>query len=323
MKFALKLRYAAPTLVGVVVLAGVAGPAVAGQASLRTADFAVVGDQHLRKSTFNKSLRQARKQGSSGKAARKAVATAQIQSAWYAGEVAALGIIITDKQVRDRFEPLKRQSFPRESDYTRFLKETGQTERDLLKLVRASMNREAVQERWGANITVTDDEVTAHYNQDPTRYGTPESRDVNLVFTTSRKQAGLARRALDKGQSFGKVAKKYSMDSVSRKHGGRFPGVVKEQFPPSLDRAVFSAQLGDLIGPIKTQFGYYVLKILRIRPAVQQTLAEVREEIVAYLKQEKFESASAAAAKDFRIRWRALTVCRAAYATKDCGRIER
>lgn len=269
--------------------AAITGSAAAAPAQLRSGDFAVVGDQHLRKSAFNKTLRQVNKKGSKGNIARREVATAQIQAAWYAGEVAALGIIITDKQVRDRFELLKEQSFPRRSDYTKFLKKTGQTEHELLKLVRGSLNQEAVEQRWGADVTVTDEEVAARYNEDPARYGSPEFRDIALVFTTSKKHAKLARAALDNGQSFAKVAKKYSINSLSRKHGGRFPAVEKEQLPPPIDGAIFSAQLGELIGPVKTQYGYYVVKIRKITPAEAQTLAQAREEIVAYLKQEKSE----------------------------------
>ena len=55
-----------------------------------------------------------------------------------------------------------------------------------------------------------------------------------------------------------RVAKKYSIDDTSKAAGGKLPAQAKGTLDKELDDAVFSAKKNELVGPIKTQYGYYV-----------------------------------------------------------------
>ena len=66
---------------------------------------------------------------------------------------------------------------------------------------------------------------------------------------------------LEDGKSFKEVAKKYSIDEASKSQGGKLPAVAKGQQEKALDEAVFKAKKGELTGPVKTQFGYYVFEV--------------------------------------------------------------
>ncbi len=66
---------------------------------------------------------------------------------------------------------------------------------------------------------------------------------------------------LEKGASFDKLAKKYSTCPSAKKGGdlGTFsPGQMVKPF----DKAVFSAPLFKVVGPIKTQFGFHLIKVV-------------------------------------------------------------
>lgn len=68
---------------------------------------------------------------------------------------------------------------------------------------------------------------------------------------------------------------------------------------PEFDNAVFSGKKGDLIAPVKTQFGYHIIKIVDVKPAQAKPLKEVRAEIEALYQQQAAIRAFAEDAENF------------------------
>ncbi|QQA76301.1 peptidylprolyl isomerase PpiC [Pectobacterium parmentieri] len=66
---------------------------------------------------------------------------------------------------------------------------------------------------------------------------------------------------LEKGADFQKLAQKHST-CPSKRNGGDLGEFRKGDMVPAFDKAVFSCELLKLFGPVKTQFGYHVIKVL-------------------------------------------------------------
>ena len=84
-----------------------------------------------------------------------------------------------------------------------------------------------------------------------------------------------------------------------------FPG----QFPGALDKAVFGAQKGQVVGPIKTQYGYYVFEVTKTTPGKQQSLNEAAQQIRSTLQQTAQQKAQTTFQTDFTDKWRKKTKC--------------
>lgn len=300
-------------------------PTVPVAGSLPADAVAIVESTPITKQAFDHAY-DVRKRFASGKltakerlAARSDALTSLIDAARTRIEANSKGISVSDATATKRFQTLKKQSFPKKRDYTRFLSEYGQTESDLIELVRASIYKERLQAAWSAAVVVTDQEVIEEYAAHPNRYDIPATRDVVLIFTTKRATIYKALAALKRGRSFKRVAAKYSADRVSAKNGGRFPGVQKRQFPRSLDRAVFKAERGKLIGPIKTQYGYYLARVTRINKARPRTFEQAREDIYESLLEYKQLVVTDTGQEMFERRWKPATICRTGYVAKVCG----
>ncbi len=97
---------------------------------------------------------------------------------------------------------------------------------------------------------------------------------MKIVLDQDAAQANAAKAALQHGQSWTAVAKKYSIDPTTKNKGGVLTNVTKGQQDAALSNAAFAAPVNKLIGPIKGQFGYYVVEVTKITPATQQSLAE-------------------------------------------------
>ena len=199
---------------------------------------------------------------------------------------------VTDAEVKKAFEEQKKQSFPKKGDYEKFLKTSGFTEEDILFRVRLEQLSNKLREKIvKGKDKVSDEQIEDYYNKNKKRFAQPERRDLRIVLTKTEAKANEAKAALEDGDSWKEVAKKYSIDQASKNQGGSLLAVAKGQQEPALDEAVFEAKKGELAGPVKTQFGQYVFQVQKITPASQQTLEQAKATIRGILASENQQKA--------------------------------
>jgi foldase protein PrsA len=242
-----------------------------------------------------------------------------ISTRWIVGEAEEMGVKVSDAEFKKSFDTQKKQAFPKAADYAKFLKTSGQTQADIDQQVRDKLLRDKII----AKVTkgkdkVSDAQIKKFYDQNKARFAQPERRDLRIVLTKTKAKANQAKRALDGGESFSKVAKRLSIDQASKSQGGKLPGVAKGQQEKALDNAIFKAAKGKLVGPVKTQFGYYVLEVSKITPASQQTLEQAKATIKQTLGAQNQQKALETFAKAYQKRWRAKTECREGFKTPEC-----
>ena len=238
---------------------------------------------------------------------------------WIEGEAKAKNVKVSDKEVKASFDKQKKQAFPKAADFDKFLKDSGQTQADILKRVRLDALSNKIRDKvTKGKDKVSDAQIAAYYNKNKARFAQPERRDLRIVLTKDKAKAEKAKKAIESGTPFAKVAKKYSIDQASKAQGGKLPAVAKGQQEKALDTAIFAADKGKLVGPVKTQFGYYVFDVSKITKATQQTLDQAKTTIKQTLASQNQQKALDSFVKSFRKRWKAKTDCRDAYATQDC-----
>jgi foldase protein PrsA len=243
-----------------------------------------------------------------------------ISANWVMGEASDQGVKVTDKEVVKQFNQIKGQQFPKEADFKKFLATTGYTVSDILLRVKLDLLSQKIQQKVSkdAGKKPSEKEIKAYYEQHKTQFGQPERRNLLIVLTKTQAQAEGAKKEIQSGQSFATVAKKDSIDPVSKAAGGSLPGVVKGQEEKALDQAVFSAKLNVLGGPVKTPFGYYLYEVKKILPANQQALSQVKSSISQQITAQKQQKALSDFVKNFRKKWTAKTECRSQYSVQDC-----
>jgi len=243
-----------------------------------------------------------------------------ISAQWLTQEAKAKGVTATDAQVRRAFEQQKKQAFPKQKDYLKFLRTSGRTEADLLYQVKLSVLTNELQAKIVQNKgTVSNAAISDYYNKNKSRFAQPESRDLEVVLTKKVDDANKAVAELKKGTAFKDVVKKYSVDSASKSQGGKLPGVTRGTQEKAFDTAIFSAKKGQLQGPVKTQFGYYVFEVTKITTATQQSLAQATDTIRNLLKSQSQQTALNNFVKDFQKRYRDKTVCAKGFTTSQCS----
>ena len=140
--------------------------------------------------------------------------------------------------------------------------------------------------------TVSDADLQAAYDKEKSRFVMPERREASHILIPFGKDTAAALQqanqvlALAKsGQSFAALAKKYSQDPGSAGNGGSLGWIDRSGFVAPFADALFSMKsVGDIVGPVKTQYGYHIIRLDGIQPGRTKTLAEARPELEAQLQ---------------------------------------
>jgi foldase protein PrsA len=238
---------------------------------------------------------------------------------WIKGEADEMGVEVSDSEVKKSFDQQKKQSFPKDADYKKFLKDYGQTEEDILLRVRLDLLSTKIREQViKGKDKVSDAQIQSFYDENKERFSQPERRDLRIVLTKKKSEAEQAKAALQSGDSWKSVAKEYSIDEASKSQGGKLPAQAEGTLEQALDKAVFAAKKGQVNGPVKTQFGYYVFSVEKIQPASQQSLEQAKETIRQTLVSQNQQKAIDKFTEDFRKKWKERTECREGYVTSTC-----
>lgn len=244
-----------------------------------------------------------------------------IQSNWIIGQAEEMKISASNAEVEKTFNKLKKEQFPKQSEYEKFLKSTGFTTSDLLLRVKVqSVLSPKIEQKVTkeAKKNVTKAEAEKYFKDHQSLYGQPERRNLLIVLTKHEAEAKAAKAEIESGKSFASVAKARSIDPVSKAKGGELPDVEKGQEEKALSEAVFAAKVKTLSGPIKTPFGYYVFEVTKVLPASQESFSKVEASIKQQLGAERQQKALSAFVKEFKKRWTAKTECKSEYMVELC-----
>lgn len=242
-----------------------------------------------------------------------------ISGDWLQGEASDQGVKVSNKDLQKEFEKQKQQSFPKEADYQKFLQSSGMSQDDILLRVKLDLLSTKIRNKvTKGKSKVSDKQARAYFAQNQSRFGQPQRRDLLVVLTKTAAKANQAKSGLAKGKSFAAVAKALSIDQASKAQGGKL-SVSKGQQEKALDDAVFGARLNKLVGPVKTQFGYYVFKATKDTPASQQSYQQAKPTIVRILTQQNQQAALQKFVKKFQKKWKGRTDCRKGFVVQTCS----
>ena len=134
------------------------------------------------------------------------------------------------------------------------------------------------------NITPSDDEIKAFYQDNIADYVIPEKREVLQMVFDNETDAEAAYKLLQSGNDFYQVAAdKAGQDKETTALGE----VTADSLLPELATEVFDAKLNDVVGPLNSEFGWHILKVIAVTPKKETSLASVKDKIISLLRQER------------------------------------
>jgi peptidyl-prolyl cis-trans isomerase D len=151
---------------------------------------------------------------------------------------------------------------------------------------------------------VTDADVEAAYKERRQEYDQPMRLKVAHILVRvpsvggseaedrAKAKAEEALQRVRAGADFAQVARDVSEDTATAPRGGELGPVARGELVPQFEQLAFSLKPGEIGGPVRTPFGYHVIKVLDIVPASKKELREVASAIRASLAAEGQQKAA-------------------------------
>jgi parvulin-like peptidyl-prolyl isomerase len=265
---------------------------------------AVVGDKTVTKEEFDKLIEQQKKSAEAQKqafpepgtveyeAAKATVVKSLVEQKEWELEAEAMGIKVTDQEIETQLNQVKEQNgLTDEQKYQAELAKAGITDAQVRDQVRVSILTNKIYEAVIKKVTVSDADIKAYYDKNPTQYQQPASREVRHILVKNEALAQKLHDQIQGGADFAKLVNKYTQDTASKADGGKFTAFKGRTVAP-FDEFVFSAKTGDLSDPIKTEFGWHIIEVLSaVKPATTTPLDQVKDAIKTTVLQTKQNAA--------------------------------
>eukprot|EP01063_Lacrimia_lanifica_P018583 TRINITY_DN25484_c0_g1_i1.p1 TRINITY_DN25484_c0_g1~~TRINITY_DN25484_c0_g1_i1.p1 ORF type:complete len:284 (+),score=35.31 TRINITY_DN25484_c0_g1_i1:34-885(+) len=123
------------------------------------------------------------------------------------------------------------------------------------------------------NIKVTDSDTKEYYD------GLKGKIRASHILVTDKKTADEVEKKLKKGEKFETLAKEYSTDN-SKDNGGDLGWFDKKSMDETFSKAAFGLKVGQVSDPVKTKFGYHIIKKTEERGKYDDMKKELKEEVL-------------------------------------------
>lgn len=162
------------------------------------------------------------------------------------------------------------------------------------------------------NVVVNEADLKTYYEQNASRFGTKEERRASHILITAPASASAADREKAKAKAeqllaevkkapntFAEVARKNSQDPGSAEKGGDLDFVTKGAMVKPFEDAMFALKKGEISGVVETEFGYHIIHLTDIKPAVIPPFEQVRATIENDMRSQQATQEFAKAAETF------------------------
>lgn len=201
---------------------------------------------------------------------------------------------VSDAEVDAEIDKIKSQ-FPNPSLFDEELKLSGLT----VEKMKENISTMLQQQRWMQTQVkpsdITDAAVQSFYDSNPAEFEQPETVEASHILflvepdapadTVQAKQdaASKAAERASKGEDFNTLAKELSEEPGADQSGGELGYFSKDRMVPEFANAAFSQQVGDIGQPVRSEFGWHVIKVTDKKSAGPVPFDDVKDQIRAFL----------------------------------------
>ena len=216
----------------------------------------------------------------------KAVPTARVEA--LAQQVARSGRPVTpDVEAQIKEEVIAREIFMQEAQ-KRGLDATPEYKTQIELARQTILIRELFAE-FQKTSAVTDADVQAEYDKFVAANGGKEYRARHILVETQA-QADAILASLKKGGKFEDIAKKQSKDPGSGANGGDLDWATAGNYVKEFSDAMVALNKGQLSAPVKSQFGFHIIRLDDVREAQLPKIEDVKPQIVQQMTQQRMAS---------------------------------
>jgi peptidyl-prolyl cis-trans isomerase C len=224
----------------------------------------------------------------------------------------AAGVKVPDDEVNAQWERIK-GNFGSEAELKKQVEAAGET----LDKVKQGLRDRIQQEHWidaqvGDKAKVTDADAEDFYKKNPDQFKEPEQvrashilvkveQDAKPEVVVQKQKAAQAiADRVKKGEDFAKVAKELSDDPGSKEKGGDLNFFQHDAMVKEFADAAFAMKKDEISDPVRSEFGYHIIKVTDRKSAGTVSLDQVKPQLVAFLQKKKKQTEIEKLVEDIR-----------------------
>jgi foldase protein PrsA len=161
---------------------------------------------------------------------------------------------------------------------------SGLTMEDLEQDVKTNLQIEKLLE---SRIEITEEELKKYFDENKDSFAKTKQVKASHILVEDEATAKEVKAKLDKGEDFAELAKEYSTDTASAESGGDLGFFGEGSMVAEFEEAAFSMGIDEISAPVKSEFGYHIIKVTDKQEAAEANFEDSKEEIKDILFDEK------------------------------------
>jgi parvulin-like peptidyl-prolyl isomerase len=217
----------------------------------------------------------------------KMVETALIRS-----ETKAQGVEPSEAEIDKEFDTILKASFGGDkAKLNERLAQLNLTEREVRDQIADGQRVQKLMDKLAGSDQVSVATAQAYYKDHPLEFQRDAEVKASHILVETLEQASSLRAQIAKGADFAELAKAHSKDPGSGAKGGDLGFFGKGQMVPEFEKAAFETPVGKVTEPVKSKFGYHIIKVEDRHNAGQQSFETMKAEIVDKLTKDRRQEA--------------------------------
>ncbi|MFI8575348.1 peptidylprolyl isomerase [Rossellomorea aquimaris] len=184
-------------------------------------------------------------------------------------------ITVKDSEIEEELQSMK-DSYGGEEAFNEALASSGASLDSVKKNVQSFLLTEKLLED---RISISDDQIKEYFEANKESFAQKEQVQASHILVDDEETAKEVKSKLDDGGDFAELAKEYSTDTSNAESGGELGFFAKGEMVTEFDEKAFAMKKGEISEPVKTEFGYHIIKVTDKKDAKEAVLDDHKEEI--------------------------------------------
>jgi foldase protein PrsA len=191
-------------------------------------------------------------------------------------------IDVTQAEIDKKKDETKAHMQPGQFDQV--VKSQGLSDADLNQIFKQQV---IIEKAVAPQMHVSESDIKAYFDKNRTLFDKPAQVRARHILVADEPKAKEVLAKLKAGGSWDALAKQYSTDPASKDKGGELGFFGRGQMVGPFQDAAFGAKVNQIVGPVKSPFGYHVIQVEEKKPAQPASFASAHDTIKTQLTQQQ------------------------------------